>query len=219
MSPAGVGSTGRRLRALAALAVCLCGAPARAGEGQDRLDAFLLGFETYAARFDQTLIDETGRTLEKSDGTVALARPGRFRWDYQHPYAQSIIADGKVVWIYDHDLEQVTRKQVDQAIGTTPALILDSKAAVEEHYAVYELGEEEGLIWVALRPLDRASDYSDVRLGFDDAGLRAMDLKDNLGQITRVRFRDEQLNPTLDLSQFSFTPPPGVDVIDAGAPL
>lgn len=205
------------ITAVTALAVALAfSGPAAAGEGADRLDAFLDGFTTLEARFEQTLIDEKGRTLEVATGTVALARPGRFRWDYEAPYAQTIVGDGSAVWIYDPDLEQVTRKGMEQAIGSTPALILDSRAAIVEHYAIYELGQDQGLVWVALRPLEETNQYSDVRLGFDEPGLRVMELRDNFGQTTRVRFEAERLNPVLAPDRFEFTPPPGVDVIEAG---
>lgn len=197
-----------------ALLLWLC-PHAWAGEGEDRLNAFLEGFQTLEARFEQTLLDEKGRTLEVSRGVVALSRPGRFRWDYEAPYAQTIVADGQAVWIYDQDLEQVTRKPLDAAIGSTPALILDSKAAVVEHYAVYELGEDQDLVWVALRPREESNQYSDIRLGFDEPGLRVMELRDNFGQTTRVRFAEERFDPALEASRFEFTPPPGVDVIDA----
>lgn len=210
-----------RVRLVYALGLLLCGAFAAAaseGPGEARLNAFLQAFETLEARFEQRVIDERGQLVEEAEGTVALSRPGRFRWDYETPYRQRIVADGEWVWIYDLELEQVTRKSMDQALGSTPALILDSRAAVDAHYAIRELGEREGLLWVALQPLDGEVEYEAVRLGFDSAGLSRMELEDSFGQTTRLRLYDQRLDVALEPERFVFRPPPGVDVFDAGAP-
>ena len=195
--------------------------PASAGPGRDRLESFLKDFTTLEAKFDQSLIDEQGKVLEQSQGTVVLARPGKFRWDYLKPFEQQIVADGTKVWIYDKDLEQVTVKTLNAAVGSVPAMVLDSKGVIDEHFAIYELGEDQGLTWVALRPKEEeeSAQYTDVRLGFDAKGLRMMELKDSFGQTTRIAFKDEMRDTKIDPALFEFKPPAGVDVINAAEPM
>jgi outer membrane lipoprotein carrier protein len=193
----------------------LTAAAVQAGEGRTRLDRYFSDFVTLQARFEQTLVDENGKALERSQGTVYLWRPGRFRWDYEAPYEQSIVADGKKVWIYDEDLAQVTVKPLETALGNTPALLLDNRADIDKGFTVVEGGEAGSLVWLALKPKDQETPYATIRLGFDASALRVMELRDNFGQTTRIRFSKEQRNATFKHSLFGFTPPPGVDVLDA----
>ncbi|MGH8583264.1 MAG: outer membrane lipoprotein chaperone LolA [Gammaproteobacteria bacterium] len=178
------------------------------------LERYLDGLETLRASFDQELIDERGSLREQARGTLYLHRPGRFRWDYHRPYQQTIVADGIKVWIYDKELEQVTVKPLAAALGSTPALLLGGKVDIHRELTVTALAKHEGLDWMRLVPKDREAQFTDVRLGFAGKDLRRMDLKDNFGQTTRIRFYGTQRNLKLDPKLFVFTPPRGVDVLD-----
>jgi outer membrane lipoprotein carrier protein len=184
-------------------------------EGRARLEQYLADFVTLRANFEQLLLNEKGATVETAKGMVYLRRPGRFRWDYQTPYVQTIVADGEKVWIYDQELSQVTVKPLQAAIGNTPALLLGGKVDIDKQFDVTELGQRAGLLWVGLKPRGQDNQYYDIRLGFDGTVLRQMVLLDNLGQTTRIEFSGEQRNSELDPKLFIFTPPKGVDVINA----
>ncbi len=173
----------------------------------DPLEAFLKDLHTLEAAFVQVVTDEGGEVLERSEGKVWLKRPGRFRWEYQRPYRQLILADGRRLWIYDPDLEQVTVKPLS-ALGETPASLLASEEPLEGFDV-----EVEGS-WVLLRPRSREMGFETLRLGFEGGELRAMVLRDALGHVTRIALRDVRRNPPLDDALFTFTPPPGADVID-----
>ena len=64
-------------------------------------------------------------------------------------------------------------------------------------------------------PIDLDEQYAGMRLGFDADGLRVMELSDNLGQITQLKFASEQRDQELALDWFQFTVPPGVDIVEA----
>jgi chaperone LolA len=187
----------------------------QAGEGRTQLDKYLAEFNTLEASFSQELADEKGAVRQRSQGKVYLQRPGKFRWEYQKPYEQLIVADGKKVWIYDKDLEQVTAKPLHAAIGNTPALLLGGQVNIEKEFTISEDGRKEGLQWLTLKPQGKENQYSDIRLGFEGSTLRNMELHDNFGQTTRIRFAEEQRNKKLAPSLFEFKPPAGVDVMDA----
>lgn len=193
----------------------IAGAAPEAGKGRTSLTRYLTDFRTMRASFEQLLLDEYGGTLEEAKGTVYLRRPGRFRWDYETPYEQSIVADGQQVWIYDKELKQVTVKPLQSAIGNTPALLLDSQIDIDKEFTVSELGQADGLLWLSLKPKGEEKQFADIRLGFEGTALRLMELFDNLGQKTRIRFSGEQRNSRLDPSLFVFKTPPGVDVLHA----
>jgi len=196
------------------MSVVLSSGPAVAGPAREALDAYLAEFSTFEARFEQTVSNESGKQLESSSGKVYLERPGKFRWDYERPYLQSIVGDGEKVWVYDQDLEQVTVRPMQNALGATPAAILGSDTRVEESFDVREDGEQAGASWLTLMPREAKNEYARVRLGFEGKDLRSMELFDNFGQVTRLRFSGELRNEPIDPKTFSFTPPPGVDVND-----
>jgi outer membrane lipoprotein carrier protein len=189
--------------------------PVHAGEGRKLLDSYLANLSTLEAKFQQTLVDENGIVLEESNGRVYLQRPGKFRWDYEAPYEQTIVADGAKVWIYDKDLEQVTVKPLMAAIGNTPALLLGGDVDIDAEFKITDQGETQGLTWLVLAPKETEDkQFSDIRLGFEGAALRRMELVDSFTQTTRIQFIDEERNAGIDASLFVFEPPAGVDVLN-----
>ena len=185
----------------------------QADTGIDRLQHFFDHLEGLKADFSQTVIDAHSVTLQNASGTLELLRPGRFRWDYEEPYKQLIVADGKKVSIYDPDLDQVTVKLLDQTIGNMPALLLSNDQPLEDSFNVTDLGVKDGLEWLVLDPKARDTSFEKIRLAFNDQTLHTMELVDSFGQTTQLVFSKLQRNPDIDPAIFHFTPPPGVDVI------
>ncbi len=211
--------TGSGLTAVAIIGLLLSSLSCNAfgDTGRAAFDRYLQGFATLQANFVQTVFSEEGTSLDVSQGLVYLRRPDLFRWDYHSPYVQSIIADGSTIWIYDEDLEQVTRRPIGDGPQNTPMLLLSSDMDPDEHFVVAELGESDGLLWLGLTPRDVDEQYAGMRLGFDEEGLRVMELSDNLGQITQLRFAAEKRDGELPTDLFKFTVPPGVDIVEAPA--
>jgi outer membrane lipoprotein carrier protein len=205
---------------IAAVCVATNAASATVDEGRQRAERFLDGLKTLRAEFTQTLSDRTGRVTDESSGTLAIQRPNRFRWDYRDPYEQVIVSDGTRIWVYDSDLEQVTVRKLDSALAGTPAMLLSGQGALTDNFAVTDVTERGGVLWVHMQPKRNDTDFKLVRLGFASGKaqeLRAMELHDKLGQTTVLVFSKLERNPTLDTSQFVFKVPPGADVIgDAG---
>lgn len=187
---------------------------AAAGDGADSLKRFFYDVRTFAASFDQVVLDEGLNRIEESGGRMLIKRPGRFRWDYDPPLEQTIVSDGKKIWIHDVELEQVTARPLGDTLGETPASILAGKGDLTEHYSLSELGDFGRLSWVSMKPKDDNSGFSELKIGFEHGKLRIMELVDTLGQTTRITFREAEENPTLSDEEFVFVPPMGVDVID-----
>ena len=185
-----------------------------AGAGE-RLDAYLSGLDTIASRFEQRLFDERRKLLERARGTLLIDRPGRFRFDYADP-PQLIVGDGAKVWIYDPELAQVTVRDVDAALGSTPALLLTSGRPVAESFRVEELDVGANVDVFTLEPRAEDASFTRIRLAFAGGELRRMELDDQFGQTTLLTFHDIRRRPDLPADAFTFTPPAGVDVIDGG---
>jgi len=191
--------------------------PAFAG-GLDDFLAFNSATRTATARFEQQAFDRAGKVVDRSSGSFSFARPGHFRWAYEKPHQQLLVADGKRLWIYDPDLKQVTVKRIDQAISSTPAALLAGKDDITKLFTLRDAGTADGLAWVEALPKAKDTGFDRVRLGLKGRTLAAMELYDQLGGHTLLRFEDLKANPALPPSTFQFTPPPGADVIDDAAP-
>lgn len=181
--------------------------------GRQKVEGFLQGLQSLQAQFKQTLTDRNGQIVEQASGTLAIRRPDRFRWDYREPNEQLIVADGSRIWLYDADLQQVTVRKLDDTLSATPAMLLSGQGNLEENFDVMQTSQEGGVFWVRMQPKRADTDFKWVRLGFDGAALKFMELADKLGQRTHLEFAQLERNPTLDPSRFTFTVPPGADVI------
>jgi outer membrane lipoprotein carrier protein len=188
--------------------------PALAGAaGVERFQAYLRSTQTASADFEQQVFDREKKLVQRSRGSFTLQRPGRFRWSYAQPYAQLIVGDGKRVWIYDEDLNQVTVRAMASALGSTPAALLAGAADVERAFELTNAGQRDGLEWVEAKPREREAGFERIRLGLGTAGVQAMELTDHFGQTTLLRFSNIARNPKVDPDAFRFVPPKGADVL------
>ncbi len=187
-----------------------------ANEVEDRLNRALTSLDNFSADFKQTLIDDNKKVIQQSMGTVAIQRPGKFRWVYQKPYEQQIIADGKELWVYDVDLDQATVKPIDVGLSTAPIMVLMKKQKVESEFEVSELGKRKLLYWIELKPKDKDMEFNRIYIGLEGDTVKAMDLRDSFGQSTRIVFDNLRTHVIFDPKTFKFDPPPGVDVFGVG---
>jgi outer membrane lipoprotein carrier protein len=179
----------------------------------DRLNQFMNATQTASGTFDQQIYNRDRKLVQESRGTLAFSRPGKFRWTYSKPYSQLIVGDGARVWVYDEDLNQVTVRRIDQALGTTPAALLAGSNDALRAFELRDQGAKEGLEWVEAIPRDKETNFERIRMGFSAGGLERMELVDTFGQTTVLRFSGLQRNPRIDPSLFRFTPPKGADVV------
>lgn len=207
--------------ALAGLALLAAAAGIAPARGQDsdaaalsRVEGYLKGLQSLRADFDQEIVDGEGSVREHARGTLVLQKPGRFRWDYREPYEQQLVSDGVRVWLYDVELEQVTVREMNESLSTTPALLLSGRGDIAATFTVQAGGgTDQGLQTIVLTPKLEESDFRSVRLGFRGDDLERMELTDRLGQTARIRFSGIERNPELPAALFEFKPPPGVDVV------
>ena len=182
-------------------------------DARTQLNAFMSETQSMKAAFTQTVYDRAGRKTQDASGTLHFSRPGKFRWVYKKPYAQLLVGDGKKLWIYDEDLDQVTVRKLDRAIGESPAALLAGNNDLDKHFSLKDAGDKDGLAWVEATPKGKEGSFDKVRMGFKDDDLVAMQLFDNFGQVTHLRFSQLERNPALGASLFRFTPPKGVDIL------
>jgi outer membrane lipoprotein carrier protein len=200
------------LRILLLLAALLPGISSAAATVEN-LKSLLEQTATARARFAQMVLDKNMKKLQQATGTMQFARPGKFRWEYDKPYEQVIVSDGTRVWLYDKDLNQVTVRKYDRALGTSPAALLAGSNEIEKNYRFSTVGSQDGLEWLEAVPRAQDTAFERIRLGFGKAGLEAMELRDQFGQLTVIKFSTIERNAKIPPEAFTFTPPKGADVI------
>jgi outer membrane lipoprotein carrier protein len=181
---------------------------------RDDLDRFFTKVQSYNARFQQVVLDEGLNPLQETSGIMWIERPGKFRWEYDPPYQQLIVGDGQKVWVYDLDLEQITVRKMDGALGETPAILLAGQGSLSKNFKVKELGPQGLLEWVQMIPKKGDGGFEDIRIGFEEHKIRSLELIDALGHITRITLFEGQENGQIEPERFTFEPPKGIDIID-----
>lgn len=181
-------------------------------KARQQLTDFLAKTKSLSADFKQVSLNEAGVPFRTSYGVFYLQRPGKFRWNYEKPFSQEIVASAGKVYFYDTDLEQVTIKKLDESLGSTPALLLSGDISLENNFVIEDHGDSEAMQWLKLLPKSQESSFKYILIGLKQGELGGMELSDNFGQLTRIQFTRVLINPPLKSTLFEFTPPKGVDV-------
>lgn len=202
----------------AALALPSIASAAPAG---DALHQFVTTVDRLSANFEQVQKDEQGKVLQTSTGKLWIARAagggetGRFRWSYETPYPQLMVCDGKILWMYDPDLAQATRRPAGESLQGTPAQLLTDRAALDKHFKVEPAGKDGKATKLKLVPRNPDSDFKSIELWLAGGVPQRMRFHDPLGGSSDVRFSDIRTDAPVDPELFSFDPPKGVEVIEA----
>ncbi len=203
---------------LAVVTAALFGVSAAYAQAVTALDRYLDGLSSWQAEFAQTVVDSRGKQRVAETGRFIVRRPGQFRWETGTGPAQTMVADGRNLWFYDRDLEQVTVKPARSALTVTPAMLLVGGINLRDHFEITNLPKSMGLEWVAVKPRGADAEFRSARLGFVGNDLRRMEIEDKLGQKTALVFSKTQRNAALAADTFVFQSPPGADLIGTPVP-
>ena len=180
----------------------------------DKLKTFISSTHAGQANFTQDVVDKEGKKIQSASGSMQFIRPGKFRWAYLKPYEQLIVGDGEKFWLYDADLNQVTVKKLDAALGSSPAALLSGNNEIERGFVLNDIGNRQGLDWLQAKPRTQDTSFDKILMAFDSqSNLSVMELYDAFGHKTILRFTNMQRNPTLPPQLFKFVPPKGADVL------
>jgi outer membrane lipoprotein carrier protein len=207
------------MKKFALLLIAACAISARAG-GLESLETFVQTVRSGKASFVQVVTAPTkagqAPRQKTSSGTFEFSRPNRFKFVYVKPFAQTLVADGQTLWLWDVDLNQVTARKQAQALGSTPAALIASATSVralEVDFALTDAPAADGLEWVLATPKSKDSSLQSVRMGFKGTSLERLDIQDSFGQQSVLTFNGFEANAVLDAASFQFKPPAGADVV------
>ena len=186
----------------------------------------LNGVKSLTANFEQTTKATTSSKAPQKKGLSAqhmnqtfkgvmkVARPGKFYWETTTPAKQTIVTTGKMIWIYDPDLQQAIRQNLDEQVANTPALLLSGNTnQIMQSYRVTQPNKAKTYYTLFPKQGDGAFQSLTISFGTNKAP-SLMILEDSLGQTTYVKFNNVKVNPNISESTFNFTPPKGTDIID-----
>ncbi len=192
--------------------------------GMASLEKFVSETRSGRADFVQTVTSpsRSGETskVKKSTGTFEFSRPNRFRFFYQKPFEQTIVADGETLWLHDVDLNQVTARKLAQVLNGTPAAVIAAAAnlkGLQSDFTLSALPEKSGLQWVIATPKTRDGQVQNISVGFRSTAqgseLASLDILDSFGQRSVMIFSRFEANPVFSAGHFQFKPPAGADVL------
>ena len=194
------------------LLLMVAAAGARA-DAVDTLKDFVRDVKTGQADFSQTVTSPDGVKKKTSTGHFDFSRPNRFRFTYQKPFEQSIVADGQKVWIYDADLNQASSRKFTQALGATPAALL-AGGSLDKEFDLAPLPSKEGVEWAEATPKAKDGAFKSVRIGFRNKVLASVEVVDAFGQRSLLEFTKFVANEAIKPDTFVFTVPKGADLIE-----
>ena len=219
LPPGGAPPTARRSRirggrwVVAAVALATCWPVLAWADAVDQLRDFVRDVKSGQARFTQTVTSADGAKKRSSQGLFEFQRPNRFRFQYQRPFEQLIVADGQKVWIFDADLNQASSRALGKALGSTPAALL-AGGSLEAEFELRNDGNEAGLDWVRATPKAKDGPFQQMRVGMKGPLPEVVEITDSFGQRSRLEFKGFAANVPLAAERFVFKPPAGADVIE-----
>jgi len=188
----------------------------------DQFKAFVSSTKTAKGEFTQRVVSTNGKAVtgakaKESSGSFIFSRPGKFIWTYQKPYEQTLQSDGEELFMYDKDLNQVTKKKLGNALGSSPAAVLFGSNDLEKNFTLKEDGNKDtnkdGLEWLVATPKEKETTFDHIRIGLKNGEPAAMDLIDSFGQTSSLTFTKFERNPQVAADQFKFVVPKGADVL------
>jgi outer membrane lipoprotein carrier protein len=181
-------------------------------DAADTLRDFVRDVKTGRAEFTQTVTSPDGRRTRTSSGRFEFARPDRFRFEYLKPFEQLIVGDGRQVWVYDPALQQASVRPMSQALGATPAALLTG-TSLERDFELVALPARDGVEWVQARPRQPDGGFALLRVGFAGRQLAALEIVDDFGQTSVLRFSRVEQGVALPPEAFRFTLPAGAELL------
>ncbi|MDH5517742.1 MAG: outer membrane lipoprotein chaperone LolA [Gammaproteobacteria bacterium] len=202
-----------KLIIISALLLCNIHFAYAANTGVEQLKHFLTRSDSFSAAFSQSLFDEKGYELQFSAGQFSLQKPGKFSWDYEEPYRQVIMSNGKLIWLFDSELDQVTIKPVESSLSKTSMVLLFNKTDIEKDFKLLKMDVIKGVSWIELIARDHDAEFSNIFVGMKNNLINSIKMIDGFGQTTVIQFSKISSAVKFKPGRFEFAIPKNADVI------
>ena len=187
---------------------------------QEALDAVQSNYEkilTFEAEFAQKSYVKMMDQTQHTKGTVSIKKPGRMKWIYGAPDTQVLISNGKTLWHYVADEEQVTKVPIESIYSSnTPALFLAGQGNLIQTFNVESVSLETNTICITLTPKkdDQALTRLQLFANKKNYQITGSTVYDKLGNNTEIHFSKIKTNKDIPEKTFEFQAPPDVEILD-----
>lgn len=182
-------------------------------EGIELLENFSKNVKNAQGEFDQTVVDKGGKQIDQSSGKFVFSRPGKFLWEYTVPFPQEMICNGKTIWVWDKDLNQVTVRSAKETITQSPAAILFGDSNIKKYWTVKNIEGSDNLNWIELVPNACNLNFSKITMGFKGDLPVKMEFVGSLGETSKLTLKNVVTDVSPGSKFFSFEIPKGADVV------
>jgi len=171
----------------------------------------------FSVQFFQEAILQAIDITDTGAVQIFIKRPGMMRWEYEKPERQIIITDGRDLWIYRQEDNQVM-------VGKAPSFFGDGKGAgfladmtlIRKQFFILP-GEtnHQDYYQIKLLPKEKTPDIASVNLLISKKTFDVVQVItfNAYGDETRITMHNFQVHPDLDSSLFSFSVPDGADIV------
>ena len=185
---------------------------------QQALDAVQQKYEnilTFEASFTQRsyvkMMDKTNETK----GKVQIKKPGKMKWVYGLPDTQVLISNGKILWHYVSDENQVTKVPLENIYSSnTPALFLAGQEKLTQIFNIENINTNPLSITLSPKEEDQALKRLQLFADKKNFQITGSTVYDKLGNKTEIRFSNIKTNLDIPEKTFQFQVPPDTEVLD-----
>jgi outer membrane lipoprotein carrier protein len=170
--------------------------------------------------FTQSALNKSLNQTIDARGTVYLKKGGKLRWEYAEPTKQEIVSDGKTIWIYTPQLNQVNTGPAPEALSGPAGSFLSGLGKLREHFNVRFLNpaqprDGEGNVVLDLTPKQPLPTLARLILSLDGTSydVRKAVVYDQFENTVTMRFTKLAINSGLPDKLFGFTAPPGAATV------
>jgi outer membrane lipoprotein carrier protein len=211
-----------------ALALALLAALALPAAAQSpTLDEVIRGIETAYGKmtdlkgeFVQSALNKSLNQTIDAKGVVYLKKGGKLRWEYAEPTKQEIVSDGKTIWIYTPQLNQVNTGAAPEALSGPAGSFLSGLGKLRQHFNVRFLNpaqprDADGNVVLDLTPKQPLPTLARLVLALDSKSydVRKAVVYDQFENTVTMTFTTLVVNGGLPDKLFVFTPPKGTATV------
>ncbi len=173
----------------------------------------------FSADFTQKSYNRTFNRWVTGKGKVFLKNGGKMRWEYYGKNAQTIVSDGKVMWVYQPDAKEVVISSLKDSVARTPVNFLEGMGNLRKDFKVKltELGDYPSSKYYVLEltPREKMPNLTRMLMVVDKKDFRVVEVRtyDFYNNENIIKFYNQKLNSGLKDSLFQFKVPPGTRVL------
>lgn len=176
---------------------------------------------SYHAEFTQEAEVKALDTVQKANGEVWFKKPGLMRWNYYKPHKDEIVSDGKSIWYYTEQENQVIQSSLAElSESDSSTTLLAGLGKIKElfkyRFPDNRSKDSDGNYLVELSPREKdVENFSKVTISVDNENymVNTIYLYDPFGNVTKVMLNNFNINKNISDSKFRFEKPENAEIV------